>query len=105
MKQVSQTIPNAAGDRSVLGPDYLSGVNSVMSRGSGNRGGLHDVKEIHRTMDSGTKQRKASPEALALMMANIKNNTESKARQSGANWVPGGGQTLQGHTLKKNDSK
>ena len=90
--QISQTIPNAAGDRSVLAgaADYLSGVNSVMSRGSG----LHDVKEIHRTMDSGTKQRRASPEALALMMANMKSNNESsKARMgmSGANWVPGGG--------------
>ena len=86
----------------MLGPDYMSGVNnSAMSQGSG----LHDVQEIHRTMDAGSRQRKASPEALALMMANIKNNSESKARQTGANWVPGGGQTLQPHTLKKNDSK
>ena len=86
----------------MLGLDYMSGVNSMMSRqGSG----LHDVREIHRTLDPSSKQRRASPEALALMMANMKGNTDSKARQSGTNWVPGGGQTLQGHTLKKNNSK
>lgn len=70
-----------------------------MSRASG----LHDVKESLRTMDSGTKRR-ASPEALALMMANIKNNGD-KGRSSSGNWIPGGGQTLPSVGLKKNDSK
>jgi len=65
-----------------------------MSAGSG----LPDVREAHRTMDSSQQQlRKASPEALALMMANKKKNDE--ARQSSAHWVPGG------KSLKKNDSR
>ena len=37
-------------------------------------------EKVERTMDSGMKQRRASPEALALMMANMKNNVENKAR-------------------------
>ena len=84
---VSQTIPVPGGDRSLVGQEYLSGNQSMMSGGSG----LPDLKRINRSVNRGaannlssagsgnmtldsSKLRKASPEALALMMANKKKN-------------------------------
>ena len=85
-----------------MSPEYASvgGVTSVMSGGSlGLRGGqLPDLKKVHSGSREGTNQtiqveggpklRKASPEALALMMANMKKN--EAASSSSSHWVPGG---------------
>ena len=107
--QVSQTIPAAGGDRSVLGPEYMSGNQSIMSGGTMGSNALPELKKVNnrvgnrtvgmgsagsatKTVDSNTKLRKASPEAIALMMANKKQN--DAASQGSSHWVPGGSKAL-----------
>ena len=98
-RNATQTIVAAGGQRSVMSSDPISGVTSVMSAGSG----LPNVREPNhlRTMDAANPPplRKASPEAIALMMANKKKNDEAK--KTGSSWVPGGS----GMGLKKNESR
>ena len=95
--QISQTIPvEGLRERSVLGPDGLPKVDSVLS----GKSGLHSIQEINKKMELDKKHtRKASPEAIALMMVNLKNN-EIGPYQTGGSWMPGGG-----GTLKRNDSQ
>lgn len=84
----NQTIPVSGSERGVLSPDqYMSGGQSRMS-GASLGSVLPDLQKINlnrvkgaqsnnsQTIDasSNAKLRKASPEALALMMANIKKN-------------------------------
>ena len=64
--------------------------NNLSSAGSGNK-----------TFDSNQKLRKASPEALALMMANKKKNDATS--QSSGHWVPGG--SSKGNNLKRDNSR
>ena len=99
--QISQTIPvPERGDRSVLSPEYVPGNQSIMSGGSlglpslkVTKGGtvrgaaLSSAGSGTKTLDSNHKLRKASPEALALMMANKKKN---EAASGSGHWVPGG---------------
>ena len=113
MQQISQTIPVQDGGRSIVtGNEYMSGNQSILSGGSGSV--LPDLKKINNrnmnsrpsntsglqssgghsaTLDSTSKLRKASPEALALMMANKKKNDATS--QSSSHWVPGGKSTMQ----------
>ena len=84
----------------MLGSDYMSANASAISGATpANLPELRKVSRVgganlssagsgNKTMDSGVKLRKASPEALALMMANKKQN--DAASNSSNVWVPGG---------------
>ncbi len=101
----------------------MNGNVSIMSGGSGlpdlkkinrsiNRGAANNLSSAgsgNKTFDSNQKLRKASPEALALMMANKKKNDSTS--QSSSHWVPGGNSVPGGsskggaNNLKRDNSR
>ncbi len=116
--QASQTIPmpENRGEKSIMSHEYMNGNVSIMSGGSGlpdlkkinrslNRGAANNLSSAgsgNKTFDSNQKLRKASPEALALMMANKKKNDSTS--QSSSHWVPGGS-SKGANNLKRDNSR